>query len=132
MCNFGLIRDPDDTVQALADAVGCKSSRTRSLLRCLRKIEAKHLAVVRGDIEYGLTVETHTDDLSDVFMPDTPLNLVRDNKSHNVPWILGINSEESVGTALGKKIQQGYEDKIVCREHNHNMWHAVFSFATKT
>lgn len=76
------------------------------MLTCLQTKDAADLVLLRPpDVIHGLTVETGFDpsDLSDVFMPDTPYNLLKSGKVNAVPYLIGVMSTEWIGMSLGNE-----------------------------
>ena len=81
-----------------------KLKDTKVLADCLRNANASRIAEVsRPDIVWDLTREAIPEDgdLSQVFLSDTPINLMKNKKFHKVPWITGINSGEKFAEAYG-------------------------------
>ncbi|CAL8091977.1 unnamed protein product [Orchesella dallaii] len=100
-CNMGEIPlvNPVLTVQEVGKELNCSTDTTTQLLECLRTKTAAELAVVRTpNSVFGLSIDSNS---SNPFMPDSPRNLHKNKKAHQVPYIVGINSAELVGAALG-------------------------------
>jgi len=101
VCNQGISTgsDPLVTVQEVGKELNCSTESSTQLLECLRTKTAAELAVVRSpNVVYGLSIDSNS---SNPFMPDSPYNQLKNKKANPVPYIIGINSAEWVGTALG-------------------------------
>lgn len=95
---------PELTKKAAADAFNCSLENSEVFLNCLRTIPAADLALIKSpDIKYALTVELGFDpnNLTDVFMPDKPYNLLKAGKVNRVPYIMGVVSTEWISASLG-------------------------------
>ncbi|CAG7835485.1 unnamed protein product [Allacma fusca] len=75
---------------------------TRRLIECLKGVKAKNIALSLGQEAYGaLAAEPipANGDLTNVFLPDHPWNLLNAGVVNNVPVIIGMNSMEMITAA---------------------------------
>jgi len=88
----------------LGKALGCKTSDSNELLEFLMQVPAQELTeatdkVLKEAEKHPLPIffkpviekEEHEDE---VFLPDIPINLIRNGKFHKVPLIIGVTSRE--------------------------------------
>ncbi|KAL3282793.1 hypothetical protein HHI36_005959 [Cryptolaemus montrouzieri] len=90
-------------VAVQAQLVGCNSSDSKSLISCLRKVDARTL-VESGDAfkffsidpvtPYTLVTETKTKRNPKPFLTKLPVQYVQNGEFSNVPWIIGTNENE--------------------------------------
>ncbi|CAL8091987.1 unnamed protein product [Orchesella dallaii] len=88
---------PVITVLEVGKELNCSTDTTTQLLECLRTKTAAELAVVRTpNTVFGPSIDSNS---SNPFLPDSPGNLHKNKMAHQVPYILGIVSAESAGSA---------------------------------
>ncbi|ODM94703.1 Fatty acyl-CoA hydrolase precursor, medium chain [Orchesella cincta] len=116
--NYFLIPHPNPsaTVIEVGKLLNCSTSSSTEILECLRSKPAADIAVV-GPLNTSLSFSMDSTS-SSVFLPDTPFNLLTNKKANKVPYIMGITSEEEIGTALDilhdpelvKKLNENWSD----------------------
>lgn len=99
LCINSVTRNPLERAQDIGTKIGCPVvNNTRELIQCLKTANVSEVVSAQSMELTGLTVEPLPEDgdLSQVFLSDTPLNLLEQGKIESaVPWIIGINSGES-------------------------------------
>ncbi|KAK9870530.1 hypothetical protein WA026_008094 [Henosepilachna vigintioctopunctata] len=86
----------------LGEAVDCPTTSSKALVECLRHIDP--LVLVAQDRKF---MEWDTDPMipfkpcveppsSEAFLTDTPANLFKQGKFEDVPWIVGLNTEDGL------------------------------------
>uniref|UniRef100_A0A1Y1LVW2 Carboxylic ester hydrolase n=2 Tax=Photinus pyralis TaxID=7054 RepID=A0A1Y1LVW2_PHOPY len=86
----------------LADHVGCATYDNVKMVECLRSVDAKKLMEVRfsfmkWDLDpWMLFAPIVEPNIKGAFLPDHPLNILKEAKHAPVPWIAGVNSEEGI------------------------------------
>jgi len=88
----------------LGEALGCKTSDSKELVEFLMNVPAQQITemtekVLTEEEKHPLPVffhpviepEQHKDE---VFLPDRPIDLIRNGKFHKVPLIIGVTSRE--------------------------------------
>uniref|UniRef100_A0A1Y1LUC1 Carboxylic ester hydrolase n=1 Tax=Photinus pyralis TaxID=7054 RepID=A0A1Y1LUC1_PHOPY len=86
----------------LADHVGCATYDNVKMVECLRSVDAKKLMEVRfsfmkWDLDpWMLFAPIVEPNIRGAFLPDHPLNILKEGKHAPVPWIAGVNSEEGI------------------------------------
>lgn len=89
--------NPKETAQKFGEAMNCPdSTNSRSLLKCLRNLTFEEIAMGQPDFNPSLETIPSNGDMSQIFYPDTPANLLLSQEGNNVPWIVGVNSAESI------------------------------------
>lgn len=90
--------NPRKIVEEIGEQLNCTDLEdTKKLVQCLKDADAINILDAQSSELTGLTVDFVPEDgnLSNVFLPDTPLNLLRDGKIvTDVAWVLGANSAE--------------------------------------
>ncbi|CAG7828561.1 unnamed protein product [Allacma fusca] len=95
--NLAYTKDSTALAKQLAQEVGCEE---KSLVECLRKIDAKDLVLTKSQ-EMALVFVKEPipadGDISNTFFTDSPWNLIQQGQIKNVPIIVGAVSQESLG-----------------------------------
>jgi carboxylesterase type B len=89
--------DPRSTAIQLGLAMNCSAvDDTLQLLSCLRNASAWDIALNQPQFSPSLEALPEDGNLTTVFFPDTPINLIMQGTPNNVPWLMGVNSAEAI------------------------------------
>ncbi|KAJ9582240.1 hypothetical protein L9F63_003369, partial [Diploptera punctata] len=89
----------------IGERMGCKTNNANELLACLENAnsdviinctEGKVFSMSNSVVPLRPTVENAQMTDEQIFLPESPLELVRQGKFYNVPYITGINSREGI------------------------------------
>lgn len=87
-----------ERAEAIARSIGCLEEDlnvTSKLVSCLKQGNVTEILAAQTADLTGLTVEESPEDGGEVFLADTPLNLLQSERIvSDVPWIIGANSGE--------------------------------------
>jgi len=88
----------------LGETLGCKTSDSKELVEFLMKVPAQQLTewtekVFTEEEKHPIPLFFHPviepeKQNDEVFLPDRPIDLIRNGKFHKVPLIIGVNSKE--------------------------------------
>lgn len=92
--------NPKEQSRKLGQALNCPLQDSQLLLDCLRSRTAEEITLAQPT--GSLSVELMHDNGENVFIPDTPYNLVMARSANRVPWLVGVNSAEMIGRSYGK------------------------------
>ena len=93
--------DPLGSARDLAGKFGCRSNASAQIPVCLQNVDASTLVLQSYEMDFRYSVENYVDD-GNVFLPDTPLNLLRAGKIHPVTAMYGATSGEMLALSLCK------------------------------
>nr|QIK02095.1 juvenile hormone esterase [Holotrichia parallela] len=103
-------------------SVGCNRSDTKSMVECLRNVPAIDLVnavnVFRQFLKseplmpYSPAIEQKSEKNPEPFITEDPINIIRKGNFHNVPWIIGVVSNEGILRGAPFVRQEDLLDKI--------------------
>ena len=90
-------RNPRDAAVAFGKAMNCSDlENSAEMLKCLRNVSAHDIALNQPNFSPSVEALPEDGNLTDIFFPDTPLNLLLTGNVNKVPWLVGVNSAEAI------------------------------------
>ncbi|KAJ9600064.1 hypothetical protein L9F63_009645, partial [Diploptera punctata] len=104
---WALVQNPRDRAFRLGETLGCKTTDSKKLVEFLRTVPAMKLVdnVEKAQtpqekashlLFFAPTLENGTSNEEEIFLHDTPINLIMNGKFHKVPFITGVTSHEGM------------------------------------
>lgn len=99
----GFDLNPRTRAVELGRALNCTDLNDNQLLvDCLRNASASDIALVQPAFSPSLETLPEDGNLTSVFFPDKPINLIMNGKANDVPWMVGVTSAEAIRESYSK------------------------------
>ncbi|CAG7837926.1 unnamed protein product [Allacma fusca] len=104
LCPWAIVRKPEIHTKRMSSLLNCTTETTQSIKDCLLEKSAEELVLQQPGfhdwyidpiVPLGPVIEIQGED--PIFLPEFPYRLIKEGRfKKDIPWILGVNSEEGL------------------------------------